>query len=172
MSGQVSMPIETAAAEELSQVRRLYASVTRHLRKRGIGQWDWIYPNRWVIRSDLRKGCLFAVRQGNLCIGAVAVDEEQSKPYGAPPWQDSAGRPACIHRLAVDPAYQGRGLGKRSLQHAEEHARSLGCSSIRLDVYTGNPAAVGMYERAGYIAVGLVRYPFRKLPYQCMEKIL
>jgi hypothetical protein len=29
-----------------------------------------------------------------------------------------------------------------------------------------------MYERAGYTTVGSIRYPLRKHPYECFEKLL
>ncbi|WP_026692537.1 hypothetical protein [Peribacillus kribbensis] len=51
-------------------------------------------------------------------------------------------------------------------------AESLGYTSIRLDSYTANPAAIKMYERTGYHVVGEIHYSFRKFPYQFFEKIL
>jgi ribosomal protein S18 acetylase RimI-like enzyme len=135
-------------------------------------QWDRFYPNRFVISGDVKRGAVFGIRDGVKVIGAVVVDRRQSGRYDGLPWCDRIGDPACIHRLAVHPAYQGQGLGKRLLQFAEEQARSAGGTSIRLDVFTGNPAAVGMYRRAGYAEVGAIRYPMRKAPYLCFGKPL
>jgi ribosomal protein S18 acetylase RimI-like enzyme len=77
-----------------------------------------------------------------------------------------------IHRLMVSPDSQGQGLGRRMLRFAERHAYDAGFAAIRLDVYTGNPRARGLYARHGYQPVGLVRFPRRRLPFECFEKIL
>ncbi|GAA3321527.1 hypothetical protein GCM10020331_037750 [Ectobacillus funiculus] len=98
------------------------------------------------------------------------MNEDQSFKYAGLPWSDKEGRPAVIHRLAVHPDSQGKGIGKQLLLHAEALATSQGYTSIRLDAYTANPAAITMYERAGYNPVGQIRFPFRKHPYQCFEK--
>jgi GNAT superfamily N-acetyltransferase len=55
-----------------------------------------------------------------------------------------------IENVAVAPSYQGRGLGRRLLAHAEELAASLGYGRIRL--YTNKRFAenVRLYGRIGY----------------------
>lgn len=165
------MNIEAASANQLKQIKSLYSAVTLHLRKNGMDQWDRFYPNRWVIGKDLKQGHLHAIFNEETCIGVVVVNDDQSSKYADLPWQDQEGRPAVIHRLAVHPESQGKGIGKQLLQHAEELAKSKGYTSIRLDAYTANPAAIKMYERAGYSSVGQIQFPFRKHPFQCFEKI-
>jgi ribosomal protein S18 acetylase RimI-like enzyme len=55
-----------------------------------------------------------------------------------------------IWNVAVDPAYQGRGFGRRLLAHGEELAASLGYDEIRL--YTNKAFAenIALYQRVGY----------------------
>ena len=55
-----------------------------------------------------------------------------------------------IVNLAVHPDYQGRGLGKHLLVHAESVAREAGLTELRL--YTNKLMAVniGLYQRHGY----------------------
>jgi ribosomal protein S18 acetylase RimI-like enzyme len=78
----------------------------------------------------------------------------------------------CLSCMAVHPNHQGKGIGKKLLKFAEDYARNQGFSSIRLDVYTENPSAVSLYEKAGYKEKGEVTFPFRKVPYKCFEKVL
>ncbi|WP_135554432.1 GNAT family N-acetyltransferase [Paenibacillus cymbidii] len=159
--------------QDLPDLRALYRSVAAVLRANGVRQWDRFYPNRFVIRGDLKRETAFGACDGNgRIVGAVVVDRRQTGRYSGLPWSDRAGEPACIHRLAVHPEHQGRGIGKRLLQFAEQRARETGGTSIRLDVYTGNPGAVELYRRAGYAEVGTIRFPLRKEPYLCMEKRL
>lgn len=51
--------------------------------------------------------------------------------------------------LAVTPEVQGRGVGRRLLEHFIEQARESGAARIHLEVRDGNPA-VRIYEAAGF----------------------
>lgn len=55
-----------------------------------------------------------------------------------------------VTNLAVDEAWQGRGLGKRLLAAAIDAARAAG--ALRLDIATGNSslAQLGLYQRMGF----------------------
>ncbi|REE77721.1 ribosomal protein S18 acetylase RimI-like enzyme [Paenibacillus taihuensis] len=166
------MEIVRLTKQDRKDLVQLYREITLSLSQAGIRQWDRFYPNRFVIEQDLKRGTVYGIRGGQRIIGAVVVDSQQSGKYARLIWNDRTGKPSCIHRLAVHPDYQGQGIGKRLLQFAEEHAREAGSSSIRLDVFTGNPGAVGMYRRAGYVEVGTIKFPMRKVPYLCFEKLL
>ncbi|WP_160725315.1 GNAT family N-acetyltransferase [Bacillus sp. USDA818B3_A] len=165
------MKIEVASMNDLKSIKHLFASVTNHLRKNGVYQWDIFYPNRWVIAKDLKGGHLHAIFNDGICLGAVVMNDVQSSKYKGITWSDSKGRPAVIHRLAVHPDSQGKGIGKQLLFYAEELAKSEEYTSNRLDAYTGNPTAIEMYERALYSSAGQIHYAFRKLPYLCFEKM-
>ncbi|SFL15349.1 Acetyltransferase (GNAT) family protein [Paenibacillus sp. 1_12] len=164
--------IKALQKEDLKAVKSLYTSVTRNLRQTGNYQWDWLYPNLFIMKNDLKSGHLFGVRDGKDIIAVIVVDDKQSEVYSSLDWQDCEGKAACIHRLAVHPDHQGKGLGKKLLQFAEAYIASHGYTSIRLDVYSENDTALGIYKRGGYSQRGKVRYPFRKVPYLCFEKIL
>lgn len=61
---------------------------------------------------------------------------------------------AEILTLAVTPAAQGRGLGRRLLQAALDHAQSNGAASMYLEVSPGNTPALALYNGAGFVPVG------------------
>ena len=52
--------------------------------------------------------------------------------------------------LAVAPDAQGRGTGRRLLEHFVEDAKKNGASRIHLEVRDGNPATT-LYEAAGFV---------------------
>ncbi len=168
----MGMQIEKLGAKDKKQLIKLYSAVRSDLRRKGIKQWDFFYPNAVIIGKSLKQGETYGYRENSIIMAAVVVDREQSSKYAGLGWTDTAGSPACIHRLAVRPDHQGKGLGKRLLVFAEGCAKAAGASSIRLDVFKSNPGAVSLYERSGYQAVGTVAYPMRKKPFLCMEKIL
>ncbi|WP_335571210.1 GNAT family N-acetyltransferase [Neobacillus vireti] len=166
------MVIQEMGLKELKEVLQFYREISSDLRKKRIHQWDRYYPNRFIIKADLKKGNLYGILSDKKLIGAVVVDTNQSKKYQELNWEDREGNPLVIHRLAVHPLNQGKGYGKQLLQFAEEYAVINGYTGIRLDVFSVNDGAVKMYERAGYQERGNVRYPFRSAPYKCYEKMI
>ena len=58
-----------------------------------------------------------------------------------------------LETVAVSPPAQGRGRGRRLLAFAEEQARSLGLSTLRLYTNEKMTSNIDLYERLGYVAV-------------------
>jgi hypothetical protein len=52
--------------------------------------------------------------------------------------------------IAIDPQWQGKGIGKILMNHLHEEAQKRGASSIRLKVYHKNTKAIQLYESLGY----------------------
>jgi ribosomal protein S18 acetylase RimI-like enzyme len=55
-----------------------------------------------------------------------------------------------IENVAVAPAFQGRGLGRRLMAHAEHLARELGRAEIRLYTNARFAENIALYLRLGY----------------------
>ena len=56
-----------------------------------------------------------------------------------------------IHTIGVDPAYQGRGIGRRMMTDLLTDADSV----VYLEVRTDNPTAIALYTSLGFATVGL-----------------
>lgn len=63
---------------------------------------------------------------------------------------------AELKRFYVREAWQGRGLGKRLLETAIARAREQGIGRIRLDTTAKSAAAIRLFERRGFTAIGRV----------------
>jgi [ribosomal protein S18]-alanine N-acetyltransferase len=74
------------------------------------------------------------------------------------------GRPpdaeAEIHTIGVDPAYQGRGIG-RALLHGLLAAADALHATVFLEVRTDNEPARALYDSEGFAVVGLRRNYYR-----------
>ncbi|OWR30835.1 GNAT family N-acetyltransferase [Saccharibacillus sp. O23] len=62
-----------------------------------------------------------------------------------------AGKRAFLYEIRIEDDVQGLGLGQAAMHALDETARSLGASSIGLHVFGHNPAALHVYEKAGYV---------------------
>ncbi len=60
------------------------------------------------------------------------------------------GHRGWINYLAVNPALQRGGLGRRLLEEAERLLRAAGCPKINLQVRSDNGAVVAFYRRLGF----------------------
>ncbi len=63
-----------------------------------------------------------------------------------------------VHTLGVDPAYRGRGIGRRLLDGLLDFAAG---GTVHLEVRTDNAPALALYRSAGFTRVGLRRRYYR-----------
>jgi ribosomal protein S18 acetylase RimI-like enzyme len=56
-----------------------------------------------------------------------------------------------IENIAVDPAVQGRGLGRKLIEHAVGEARRLGLSALSLYTNAAMTENLAMYRRIGFV---------------------
>ena len=56
-----------------------------------------------------------------------------------------------VHTIGVEPAYQGRGIGRRLLDDLLAFADG---SVVYLEVRTDNAAAIALYESVGFVTHG------------------
>ncbi|MFZ3216743.1 MAG: GNAT family N-acetyltransferase [Candidatus Acidiferrales bacterium] len=70
----------------------------------------------------------------------------------------AAGR-AYFGLLAVDPARQRRGLGRRLVQEAENYARRAGCGTMEIQTVNIRPELPIIYRAMGYIETGTAPFP-------------
>jgi ribosomal protein S18 acetylase RimI-like enzyme len=83
----------------------------------------------------------------------LVVDEVDGQVVGVAYWHpvEAADRVVDLTMLAVDPASQGRGLGRALMRHAEDRARSAG-QRLMLVMTSGTEQYAG--TRRFYAAVG------------------
>lgn len=66
-----------------------------------------------------------------------------------------------LSNLAVDPAYQGQGIGTKLLLFTENTARRRGCLCVELDVSGDNLRAIDFYRHLEYQDIGESRFSHR-----------
>jgi ribosomal-protein-alanine N-acetyltransferase len=89
-----------------------------------------------------------AARVGETLVGYAGI----SRLGRTPPYEYE------VHTIGVDPAYQGRGIGRRLL---DELLRFADGGAVYLEVRTDNEAAIGLYTSVGFEQIGLRRRYYR-----------
>ena len=74
------------------------------------------------------------------------------------------GHRGWVNYLAVAPAHQGNGIGRRLMRHIEESLSARGCPKLNLQIRAANRAALAFYESIGYAADEVVSYGKRLIP--------
>ena len=164
------MHINLAVPSEIEPIMSLIKDAIQKMESESIYQWDEIYPTKEIFSADIAAGSLFAVRMANNIVGIMVLNDEQSQEYDSLSWSDDHGKPLIMHRLCVNPVFQGQRIATKLMQFAEDYARENKYSSIRLDAFINNKISVGLYDSLGYQRTGIIQ--FRKGEFYCYEKVL
>ena len=104
--------------------------------------------SREEVRTLIREGRVFvAAEDGQPPVGCVYVEV--------------GGERGLFGMLAVDPARQGAGIGRRLIDAAERHLRDSGARSIDIQVVNLRTDLLPRYRLLGYVDAGTAPYVHR-----------
>jgi ribosomal protein S18 acetylase RimI-like enzyme len=139
----------------------------------GIYQWNENYPNRNAFIDDIENNELLVFTKGALLVGCIALCTKMDDVYKDVKWLTKDVKSLYVHRLAVDPQFQKKGIGKKLMDYAEDFAKKNNFISIRLDTFSKNKNNMRFYERRGYKRLEEVFFPEQsKFPFYCYELII
>lgn len=90
----------------------------------------------------------------NEAYGAVCLQNGQVMAYGGILWAPDEGQ---IINIATHPKARRCGMGAAILAHLIEVARARGCEQLSLEARVSNTPAVSLYERFGFVKMGVRR---------------
>ena len=88
------------------------------------------------VRAAMAKGGAFVARDGEAVVGSARYQFRPGYTYA--------------ERVAVDPAYRGRGVGAALMRAIEDAARASGSPEVRIGVRASLPGNLHFYEELGY----------------------
>lgn len=101
-------------------------------------------PSPILVEGYLRRGSCYIAEQDGFIVGVYVLLPT---------------RPDTVElvNVAVDEAHQGKGIGKRLVQHAVAQAKALGYKTI--EVGTGNSSVdqLALYQKCGFRITGVDR---------------
>ena len=137
-------------------------------RRHGHGHWSSTPTERSVLR-DIKTSRVLLARRGRQAVATLRLATK--KPWAIDvAYFSPCRRPLYLTDMAVVPAVQRRGIGRRCLEQAGVVAREWPADAIRLDAYDGPAGAGSFYAKCGYRVVGRVTY--RKTPLVYYERLL
>ncbi len=170
--------IRKAAAEDISFVEEIYNEITSNEEIIKFTQWmKGLYPTVLTAQKSFEEGTLFVSENDGVITGAVILNHEQPEEYKKLKWSIEAEgeKVLVIHTLCIKPSFSKMGLGQKFIIFAENYAKELGCTTIRLDTNDKKIPGANLYKKMGYNHVGNADFNFQGLKYQnlkCFDKIL
>tara|TARA_B100001540_G_scaffold280057_1_gene269214 strand:+ start:861 stop:1364 length:504 start_codon:yes stop_codon:yes gene_type:complete len=165
--------IRKALISDLETVKSLTEACAKKMINDGIFQWNDHYPSKEIFRKDIEEESLYVWDDKNQIKGCIMFSPEKDEVYNSTKWLTQDNKNIYVHRLAVHPKFQKKGIGNKLMNFAESIAKKLNFISIRLDTFSQNKSNNKFYESRGYQKLGDVF--FRKqseFPFHCYEKIL
>jgi GNAT superfamily N-acetyltransferase len=122
----------------------------------GRGPWSSGTSEKGVLYA-MRTSRVFVARQGPEIIATLRLTTRKpwaiDTSYFAP-----SRKPLYLLAMAVTPAKQRRGIGRRCLEEARRIALAWPADAIRLDAYDAEAGAGRFYARCGCTEVGRTSY--------------
>ena len=142
------------------------------MNEHGITQWNDQYPPLEVFSSDIEKDTLYIMKDDGKIIGIIVLSAEQDEEYEPVDWTDKDGKFLIVHRLAVHPSWQRKGVAEKLMDSAEQFAKENRFTSIRIDTFSSNPRMLALIQKRQYERKpGEIFFPENQEPYYCYEKI-
>jgi ribosomal protein S18 acetylase RimI-like enzyme len=111
--------------------------------------------------------------------GTILLAEDEEARVLASVYTELRGTHGYLGMLAVDPAHQRWGLGRRMMKAAEDYFRARGCAALEITVLSLRPELLPIYRGFGFVETGReeFHYPHPLAPgLEChcivMEKLL
>lgn len=148
------MWMRKAELKDLNIILDIFSSAIITMNNNNINQWDERYPTSMILEQDILNKQMYVGIKDNTIVSVIVVNSEFDEQYKNGKWRYDNEKFVVVHRLCVNPIYQNQKLGKNTMIMIEEVLRKKGIQSIRLDAFSLNPYALGMYDTLGYQKVG------------------
>ena len=129
--------IRPAEAADLAPIERIVRDAyTRYIERMGKPPGPMLDD----YRRRIREHAIWVLEQAGAVVAALVLIPESDH--------------LLLDNIVVDPAQQGKGLGRRLMDFAEAEARRRGYDEIRLYTHQTMTENIAMYRRLGYEETG------------------
>jgi len=165
--------LKKATISDLENMYALTKKCGEYMAENGIFQWNEKYPSKELLHNDIKLRQIWKLEFGEKLIGIVVLTEIEDKEYSNVKWLSETSNCLYIHRLAIDPVFQGKGYAQMLMDFAENYAKEHKYKSIRLDTFSQNKRNQRFYKQRNYEKLENIYFPHQsKFPFYCYEKVL
>jgi len=156
--------LQPATNRDVPDLVLLRIAVNRHLAWR-YGEGYWVArPTERGARAQMQRGTVYIARFRNKPLASLTLSTR--KPWAIDrKYFHPSERPLYLTAMAVDPRYQGKGIGRQCLEEARHIATEWPADAIRLDAFDAQAGAGDFYRKCGYREVGRAVYRLTPLIY-------
>jgi ribosomal protein S18 acetylase RimI-like enzyme len=157
--------VDIATQDDIAGIVAVRVNAAEELTARfGGGHWSGLATERGVAWEIRRDGKTLVARRGKSIVGTLKIAPR--KPWSIDvSYFSPVKRPWYLTNMAVDPAHQGKGIGRRCVLEAARLVRQSGGEAIRLDAYDAEAGAGPFYEKCGFTQRGRATYRITPLIY-------
>ncbi|WP_031547184.1 GNAT family N-acetyltransferase [Salinicoccus luteus] len=148
------MGIRKAVHEDLERVMEIKEKVVPLMVGAGNTQWSEAYPNQNRFSRDVEAGSLYVYEEDGALDGFVVVDDDHPEQYDRIDWEVPRTESKAMHRMAVDPSRQGRGIARKMMAAVEAQLEAEGIRAIHTDTSLENERMQKQFEKNGYTFKG------------------
>jgi GNAT superfamily N-acetyltransferase len=165
----MKLAISTAGPVDAIELAALHTAVAEDLTRRyGRGFWSTKTSEKGALLA-IRNARVLIARRGKIVVGTLNLPTK--KPWAIDiSYFTAVEKPLYLTGMAVTPALQCQGIGRRLIKEAIKQARAWPADAIRLDAFDADAGAGGFYAKCGFREVGRVVY--RKNPLIYFELVL
>ena len=165
--------IELATQNQLDRVKEIAEACAKNMIEKNIFQWNDKYPSREIFKEDIKNKSLYVSKINQEVVGCIMFSSRKDDVYKTVNWITKDEYNLYIHRLAVHPIFQKRGIARKMMDFAEDFAKFNNYISIRLDTFSQNPRNNKFYKSRGYNKLDDVYFPKQsEFPFHCYEKLV
>ena len=151
------MKFQKACEADFRNIQKFYWDVIEDIHRNNVNNenlgWEKsVYPSDDFIQSSLTKGELYTLTEKDILYACVILNSEHNEGYDNCTWGIICAPSEVLtpHALAVNPVFQGKGIGKIVVKNILDIARAERKKAIRLDVLGACKAAERLYTRCGF----------------------
>lgn len=149
------MTVIAGSAEDVRDIRPCgpeAAAELHHLTKAAFAGYGWLDPPSGAlseteddVRQDLARHHGLLYRLDGRFVAGLRLERRPDHLY--------------VYRVAVDPAFQRRGIGRALMEWVHQYCRKAGVAEVRVGVRSQLPGNRQFYEALGYEVIAVHSHP-------------
>lgn len=144
------MFLRVATTQDLPYILKIKEKVVPIMQASGNMQWSDKYPDEEKFTEDLKDAALYVYEEDMIIKGFAVVDNKHPYPYDDIPWELTRADSRALHRMAVDPDFQGQGIASRMMEGLETRLIEAGIRGIHTDTSLENKKMQYQFEKNCY----------------------